>query len=76
MHVDIITPDKNLFSGEADVVTLPGTDGSFQILKNHAPLISNLAKGVVVLKSKEGIQQFEVEGGVVEVLKNKITILA
>ncbi|MDP1726599.1 MAG: ATP synthase F1 subunit epsilon [Bacteroidota bacterium] len=76
MQLDIITADQSLYSGEADVVTLPGTDGKFQILNGHAALISSLSKGVVVVKNKEGKQEFEISGGVVEVLKNKVIVLA
>ena len=75
MIVEVLTPDKTLFSGEADVVTLPGTQGSFQILKNHAPMIANLSKGILSIKSAEGKQQFDVNGGLVEVLKNKVIVL-
>ena len=75
MIVEILTPDKTLFSGEAEVVTLPGMSGSLQILKNHAPMIANLNKGTLSIKSSEGKQQFEVNGGLVEVLKNKVIVL-
>ncbi|MFN4914481.1 MAG: F0F1 ATP synthase subunit epsilon [Sphingomonadales bacterium] len=75
MIVEILTPDKTLFSGEADVVTLPGAHGSFQVLKNHAPMIANLSKGTLSIKSADGKQQFEVNGGLVEVLKNKVIVL-
>lgn len=76
MKVDIVTPDKNIFSGEADSIVLPGTDGSFGILKDHAPLIATLQKGAVELSISSGKQSFEINGGVVEVLKNKVIILA
>jgi F-type H+-transporting ATPase subunit epsilon len=76
MQVDILTPDTTLFSGEAQIVTLPGVNGSFQIKNNHAPLISALAKGKVVVSGSSGKQEFVVNGGIVEVLKNKIVILA
>ncbi|MBC7383976.1 MAG: F0F1 ATP synthase subunit epsilon [Bacteroidia bacterium] len=76
MQLDIITADKNLFSGDVDVVTLPGTDGSFQILNRHAAMISSLIKGKIIAKGKDGIQEFEVNGGIVEVLNNKVIILA
>jgi F-type H+-transporting ATPase subunit epsilon len=72
MKVEIITPDKQVFEGEADVVTLPGINGSFQILKDHAPIVSTLAKG----KLWADKQSFVIEGGVVEVLKNKVLVLA
>ncbi|MDP3927392.1 MAG: ATP synthase F1 subunit epsilon [Bacteroidia bacterium] len=76
MQLDIITADKTLFSGEIDAVTLPGIAGKFQILKGHAALISSLEKGMIVVKDKAGKQEFEVNGGVVEVLNNKVTVLA
>jgi F-type H+-transporting ATPase subunit epsilon len=76
MYIDIITADQTLFSGEADAVTLPGSKGQFQVLNNHAALISSLDKGKVILKTKEGKQSFEVNGGIVEILNNKIVVLA
>jgi F-type H+-transporting ATPase subunit epsilon len=76
MQLDIITADKTIFSGQIDAVTLPGSSGSFQVLKGHAALISSLEKGVIVVKNKDGKQEFEVSGGVVEVLNNKVVVLA
>jgi len=77
MHLEIITPDKKVFEGEVAVVTFPGSDGSFQILNNHAPLVSLLKDGVVVYKTSEkGSSQVAITGGVVEVLKNKVIVLA
>lgn len=75
MQVEILTPDKTLFSGNAEVVSLPGINGSFQILENHAPLIANLGKGTLSIQSGSDKQAFEVKGGLVEVLKNKIVVL-
>jgi len=76
MHLEIITPDKKIFEGEVSIATFPGSDGSFQILNNHAPLISLLADGVIEYKTKESKQQVKITGGVVEVLKNKVIVLA
>ncbi len=76
MHLEIITPDKKLFIGEVTSVQVPGTAGQFQVLKNHAPIISTLTKGKVKIKTEEGTQTFEVNGGVIEVLKNNIIVLA
>jgi F-type H+-transporting ATPase subunit epsilon len=76
MFLEIITPDKKIFSGEVAAVTVPGTNGSFQILNNHAPIISTLVNGIVKVKDKAGITSFDVKGGVVEVLKNNIIVLA
>lgn len=76
MHLEIITPEKKIFEGEVRITTLPGSDGSFQILNNHAPLISLLKQGVVEYKTKEATNQVMITGGVVEVLKNKVIVLA
>ncbi|MBL7812811.1 MAG: F0F1 ATP synthase subunit epsilon [Bacteroidetes bacterium] len=75
MQVEILTPDKSLYAGDADVITLPGINGSFQILDNHAPMIANLAKGQVSIKSGSQEESFSVAGGLVEVLKNKVVVL-
>ncbi len=72
MKLEIITPDKKVFEGEVDVVTLPGINGSFQVLKDHAPLVSTLAKGDLIADKNT----FNIDGGVVEVLKNKVLVLA
>lgn len=78
MQVEIITPDKEIYKGEAILVQLPGIDGSFEILNNHAPLISALKEGKIKLKkTKESKDEFyEINGGVIEVLNNKVLILA
>ena len=90
--LEIRTPDKELFHGEIDQVILPGKDGSFGILKNHAPLIASLTKGRVKVDAvrvinmaiiplegesatKENQYLFEIDGGVVEVLNNHVTVL-
>lgn len=77
MKIEIITPDKTIFEGEVDLVQMPGIDGSFEILNNHAPLISVLKKGKIKVTDKKKITKFfEVNGGVIEVLKNKVLVLA
>ena len=76
MYLDIITPDKKIYSGEVSSVSVPGTSGRFQMLENHAPIISTLANGKVKIKDKDGMKEFDVKGGVVENLKNKVVILA
>ncbi|HEX5002945.1 MAG TPA: ATP synthase F1 subunit epsilon [Bacteroidia bacterium] len=76
MYLEIITPDKKVFSGEVTSVTVPGTGGQFQMLNNHAPIISSLINGVVKVKTATGSHTFDVKGGVVEMLKNKVTVLA
>lgn len=77
MQLDILTPDRKVFSGEVVSSTLPGIDGSFQILNNHAPIISLLDAGTlkyVNASSQETI--VNVTGGLVEVFDNKIIVLA
>ncbi|PLX05657.1 MAG: ATP synthase F1 subunit epsilon [Marinilabiliales bacterium] len=76
MKLEIITPDKTIYNGDAELVQLPGIDGSFEILNNHAPMISALKKGEIKVKKSTGDEFFEINGGVIEVLKNKILILA
>ncbi len=76
MLLEIITPDKKIFEGEVIFATFPGEDGIFQILNHHAPLVSLLKEGVVEYKSRELSQQIRITGGVVEVLKNKVILLA
>ena len=75
MFVEVLTPDKTLFSGDAEVITLPGVNGSFQILDNHAPMIANLKSGYVEIKSSNQTESYEVSSGLVEVLKNKVVVL-
>ena len=77
MQLEIITPDKKVFEGEVSEASFPGASGSFQVLKNHAPIVSALAKGAVSFTAKEGGKQsMIVEGGVVEVKNNVIVVLA
>ena len=76
MHLQILTPDKEVYNGEVTSVSVPGTSGRFQMLENHAPIISTLLNGKVKIKDKDGVKEFDVKGGVVENLKNKVVILA
>jgi F-type H+-transporting ATPase subunit epsilon len=77
MYLEIITPDKKLFEGEAKSLTVPGLEGSLGVLDNHAPMIASLKKGKVkVTTDKTEVKFFEVNGGVIEVLKNKVVVLA
>jgi F-type H+-transporting ATPase subunit epsilon len=76
MFLEILTPEKKIFEGTVSIVTFPGEDGSFQVLDNHAPLISLLKEGVVEYKSKDSKETIAITGGVVEVLSNKVVLLA
>ena len=76
MFLEIFTPDKKVYSGEVTSVSVPGASGRFEMLKNHAAILSTLVDGKVKIKDAEGVKTFDVKGGVVENLKNKIVILA
>jgi F-type H+-transporting ATPase subunit epsilon len=80
MFLEIITPDEKVFQGEVDSATFPGSDGSFQVLNNHAPMISTLGYGDIkfsrMVEKKVRETHLLVEGGIVEVLNNKVTVLA
>ena len=77
MRLEIITPETTLFAGEVSLVQLPGIDGSFEILDNHAPLISVLTAGKMKIQdASKQTQFFDIKGGVVEVLFNKVLVLA
>ena len=77
MLLEIIAPDQNLYSGEVDLVQVPGSKGSFEILRNHAPIISTLDPGRIKIVDIKGLTTFfEVDGGVIEAKNNKIIVLA
>ncbi|MBV5313531.1 MAG: ATP synthase F1 subunit epsilon [Prolixibacteraceae bacterium] len=77
MLLEIITPDKTVYSGQVKLVQLPGSKGTFEILNNHAPIISTLNKGEIKVEEESGKELFfDVDGGVVENKDNKIIVLA
>ena len=77
MILEIITPEKQLFNGEVTSVKFPGSNGGFEILNNHAPIISTLTKGEIkVTTSNKDIQKFDINSGVIEMADNKIIVLA
>ncbi|MBT7896788.1 MAG: ATP synthase F1 subunit epsilon [Flavobacteriales bacterium] len=77
MLLDILTPEKKLFEGDVKSVKFPGTNGEFEILNNHAPIISTLTKGEIrVLNSNDEQEVFNINGGVIEMQNNKIIVLA
>ena len=77
MNLEILTPEKKLFSGEVYGVQLPGITGKFEVLDKHAPLVSALTSGrVKVLKDKSNhLAFYEIQSGFVEVVSNKVTVL-
>ena len=77
MKLEIITPDKKVFSGEVMLVRVPGSKGPFEILNNHAPILSSLDQGTVRFIETNGVEHFlKIGGGMVENKANKIIILA
>ena len=77
MILEIITPEKQVFSGEVISVKFPGTAGEFEILNNHAPIISTLSVGENrVITSSNNTEKFSINGGVIEMQNNKIIVLA
>jgi F-type H+-transporting ATPase subunit epsilon len=75
MTLEILTPDKKVYEGEVTSVTVPGTMGSFEILNNHAPIISTLEDGKLTVRGAKD-EVFLIKGGVVEVNNNKVMVLA
>lgn len=74
LTLKIISPERIVYQGMVESVTVPGTLGSFQILNDHAPIISSLEKGVVEYATKEGRESLAVTGGFVEVKKNEVCV--
>ena len=77
MLLDILTPEKLLYKGEIKSLKLPGTNGEFEMLNNHAPIISTLSKGeICVTNTNNNKEKFNINGGVIEMQNNKIIVLA
>ena len=76
MNLEILTPDKKLFSGDVYGVQLPGISGSFELLDRHAPMVSALKAGnLKILRDKTSTTSYSIQGGFVEVINNKATVL-
>lgn len=76
MYLEIVTPEKQLYTGDIELVQLPGSNGSFEILENHAAIVSTLETGAIKIKPTTGAEiTFDVKGGVVECKNNKISVL-
>lgn len=75
MYIEIISPDKSFFKGEIKSVTVPGRKGEFQVLNDHAPIISTMGAGQVTVKTGSDVLYYDITGGVIEVLKNRIILL-
>lgn len=74
LNLRIVSPEKVVFDGEVTGVTVPGTLGSFEILNNHAPIISSLTVGRVDYKTAEGVTSLDIRGGFVEVKQNEVDL--
>jgi len=76
MVVELLTPEAKVYTGSATRIQLPGIDGLFEVLENHAPLISALKAGAVKITNKNDVKTIQITGGFAEVLNNNIVILA
>ena len=75
MFLEILSAEEKIFSGEVDSIIFPGSGGQFQRLNNHAPIISSLTNGVIKYSDKSKNETLEINGGIVEVLDNKVSAL-
>lgn len=76
LFADIVTPDKKVFSGEIQSIQVPGSSGSFEVLYNHAPIVSTLMDGKIRIRTSEGsTEMYNTYGGVIEVQNNKVSVL-
>ena len=76
MNINILTPDKEIFAGVVSSVRVPGVTGQFQVLENHAPIVSALGEGDVALIKADGSKMnFRIEKGFIEVLNNEVSLL-
>ena len=76
MKLTIITPDQPVYEGDVTSVTVPGAAGAFEVLEDHAPIVSTLEKGKVIIRTGKGEEIIDIVGGVVEVIHNTVTVLA
>ncbi len=77
MKIEIITPDSKIYEGDIKSIRIPGKKGSFQVLKDHAPIISTLENGLVVIVDMDNAEtRYNINGGVIEVKQNRIILLA
>lgn len=76
LTLHILTPEKTLFEGHSLAIQFPGKDGLFQVLKDHAPLMASLTSGNIKIDTQDGVQNISIDGGVVEVSNNMVTVLA
>jgi F-type H+-transporting ATPase subunit epsilon len=76
MQLEILTPEHKVYSGNVQGIQLPGVEGSFEVLENHAAIIASLAKGKMkIIKDRNNTEMYEISAGFVEVLNNKASVL-
>ncbi len=76
MQLTVLSPEKELYSGEIRSILLPGVEGKFQILKDHAPLVAALSPGKVEIKKGDGEEfSYMIDQGIIEVVDNKVALL-
>jgi len=76
LHVNVISPESILYQGDATYLRIPGTDGSFGVLFNHAQMVSEVQYGVLYVKNKDTVTKIFIDGGFVQINKNTINVLA
>ncbi|HTC24476.1 MAG TPA: F0F1 ATP synthase subunit epsilon [Gemmatimonadales bacterium] len=76
MHVTVISPDASMFDGDADAVTAPAYDGEVGILPGHAPFMTLLGRGRLRVRRAESVSEFRVEGGFLQVVGDRVRIVA
>ena len=76
LHFELVSPEKLVFSGEVQQVDLPGAEGDFGVLENHAPVVTTLRPGILTVHTAGGAQRFVVLGGFAEVSASGLTVLA
>ena len=74
LKLKIVTPEKITYDGEAQSVLVPGTMGQFEILTDHAPIISSLGRGFVEYATAGGKQRLQISGGFIAVQKNEVSL--
>ncbi|MFT6815055.1 MAG: F-type H+-transporting ATPase subunit epsilon [Sphingobacteriales bacterium] len=76
MHLEVLTPDRKVFTGEVIGIRVPGSKGSFEVLNNHAAIVSTLDNGPMIIRKEGETLEMVVEGGTIEVLNNNVVVLA
>ena len=76
LNLEVVSPEKSILSKSVDMVTISGTEGDFGVLPGHAPIVSSIRPGILEIESNKEIQKMFIGGGFIEVLLDKVSILA